>query len=202
MNSDNLEVEVKFLIADLAAFREQLLAAGGTVVKPRVYERNLRLDTAEQSLSNQDKLLRLRQDSAARLTFKGPSLHTTTSEAKVREEIEVEVADLAQTALILERLGFQPFQVYEKYRETFHWRGVEIVLDEMPFGNFIELEGEEKAIKGAAVALGFDWSYRIIDNYLAIMSRLQQHYQLPFDDVTFHNFQDHPVSLEMILFNQ
>lgn len=202
MNTDNLEVEVKFLIADLATFREQLLAAGGEVVKPRVYERNLRLDTADQSLSGQDKLLRLRQDSAARLTFKGPALHTTTSEAKVREEIEVEVADLAQTALIFERLGLQPFQVYEKYRETFHWRGVEIVLDELPFGSFIELEGEEERIKEAAVALSLDWSKRVLDTYLAIMVRLQHHYQLLFDDITFHNFQDHPVSVEMILFNQ
>lgn len=199
MNKDNLEVEVKFLVADLAAFRQQLLAAGGQVVKPRVYERNLRLDTADESLRQQDKLLRLRQDTAVRLTFKGPTLRTETSEAKVREEIEVEVADLAQTALIFERLGLLPSQVYEKYRESFHWRNVEIVLDELPFGNFIELEGEEEGIKAAAADLGLDWSQRILDTYLTIMARLKQHYQLPFDDVTFRNFQDHPVSVEVIL---
>lgn len=199
MNKDNLEVEVKFLVADLAAFRQQLLAAGGQVVKPRVYERNLRLDTADESLRQQDKLLRLRQDTAVRLTFKGPTLQTATSEAKVREEIEVEVADLAQTALIFERLGLLPSQVYEKYRESFHWRNVEIVLDELPFGNFIELEGEEEGIKAAAADLGLDWSQRILDTYLTIMARLKQHYQLPFDDVTFRNFQDHPVSVEVIL---
>lgn len=199
MNSENLEVEVKFLINDLAAFRQRLLAAAAVLVKPRVYERNIRLDTADEALRQRDELLRLRQDSAVRLTFKGPSLHAMTSEAKVREEIEVEVTDLPKTALIFQRLGLQPFQVYEKYRETFHWRNVEIVLDEMPFGNFIELEGAEEQIKEAAVALGLDWSQRIVDNYLAMMERLKQHYQLPFDDITFHNFQDHPVSIRAIL---
>jgi adenylate cyclase class 2 len=199
MNSENLEVEVKFLIDDLAAFRQRLLAADAIPVKPRIYERNIRLDTADETLRQRDELLRLRQDSAVRLTFKGPSLHAMTSQAKVREEIEVEASDLAQTALIFERLGFQPTQVYEKYRETFHWQDIEIVLDEMPFGNFVELEGDENSIKNAAVVLGLDWSNRIVADYLSLMERLKRHYQLPFDDITFDNFQNHPVSISIIL---
>jgi adenylate cyclase class 2 len=199
MNSKNLEVEVKFLIDDLAAFRQRLLAADAIPLKPRIYERNVRFDTADEALRQRDELLRLRQDSAVRLTFKGPSLYATTSEAKVREEIEVEVSDLAQTALIFERLGFQPIQVYEKYRETFYWQNVEIVLDEMPFGNFVELEGDENSIKDAAAALNLGWSQRIVDNYLTMMERLIHHYHLPFEDITFDNFQDHPVSIGEIL---
>jgi adenylate cyclase class 2 len=196
---ENLEVEVKFLVEELDAARQRLLAAGATLLKPRILEHNIRFDTPGESLRQRDELLRLRQDTAARLTFKGASHSALSSEAKVREEIEVEVSSLAQIALILERLGFRPFQVYEKYRETFHWRGVEIVLDEMPFGNFIELEGDEAAIKQAAAALGFDWSQRILDNYLAIMERLKQHFHLPFSDITFRHFEDYPVAVRKVL---
>ena len=51
MNHTNqLEVEVKFLLADRAAFRARLLAAGAVLVRPRVFERNTRFDTSDQRL--------------------------------------------------------------------------------------------------------------------------------------------------------
>lgn len=49
----------------------------------------------------------------------------------------------------------RPVQSYEKYRETYHWGDVEVVLDETPFGDFVELEGEnETALKAVAAAFG------------------------------------------------
>ena len=56
-----LEVEVKFLVADLKAFRERLLAAGGTLAKARIFERNVRFDTPDNDLLKKGQLLRLRQ---------------------------------------------------------------------------------------------------------------------------------------------
>jgi len=47
---------------------------------------------------------------------------------------------------ILERLGFVPVLIYEKRRETWLTNGVEIVLDELPFGLFMEIEGDEAGI--------------------------------------------------------
>ncbi|NIU59011.1 MAG: adenylyl cyclase, partial [Phycisphaerae bacterium] len=49
---------------------------------------------------------RLRQDEIARLTYKGIPQEEIQSEAKVREELEIEVSDFATTAEILERIGF------------------------------------------------------------------------------------------------
>lgn len=185
----HLEVEVKFLLGDLAAFRERLLAAGAVVHAPRIYERNLRLDTPEQGLLARRQLLRLRQDTAVRLTFKGEVPEAAFSEAKVYEELEVGVSDWETAVLLFTRLGYTPVQVYEKYRETFAWQEVEIVLDELPYGDFVELEGEEAALKTAVVTLGLDWSRRITTNYLALMAQLKNHHTLPFDDLTFANFQ-------------
>jgi adenylate cyclase class 2 len=198
-NADrDLEVEVKFLAADLGAVRARLAARGAVLVAPRVFERNVRFDTPDETLRQRRELLRLRQDTRARLTFKG-SADGIATEAKVLEEIEIEVSDFDRAATILGRLGFRPVQVYEKYRETYKWRAVEIVLDEMPYGDFIELEGSEDAIRSVAAALGLDWSKRVLANYLALMELARQTFDLPFNDLTFANFARRSVDMSRLL---
>jgi adenylate cyclase class 2 len=111
----------------------------------------------------------------------------------------MEVGDFETAVLIFQRLGFAPVQVYEKYRETFQLGDVEVVLDEMPFGNFVELEGSESGIRTAVAALGLDWNQRLTTNYLAIMAQLKIRYNLPFDDITFANFENLSVSAADVL---
>jgi adenylate cyclase class 2 len=188
MTNNHLEVEVKFLLSDLVAMQERLRSSGATLHHPRTYERNIRFDDVSQGLKNQGKLLRLRQDSAARLTFKGRSSQMADSEARVMEELEVEVEDFDIMARILGRIGFEGVQTYEKYRETYRLSSVEIVLDEMPFGDFIELEGDEAAIREAAEELSLNWDYRILENYLVLMDKLRDRHNLSFNDLTFANF--------------
>lgn len=196
---EQLEVEVKFLVRDLTAVRRRLLDLGATVTKERVFERNLRFDTSGQSLRSQDKLLRLRQDTAVTVTFKGMTDAQAGSEARVREELEFEADDFDIVALVFRRLGFQPVQTYEKYRETFALDDVEVVLDEMPYGDFVELEGEEADLKTAVVDLGLNWQQRILANYLALMADLKAHHDLPFDDLTFANFENLSASVADLL---
>jgi adenylate cyclase class 2 len=193
--NNNLEVEVKFFVPDLTVIRERLLAGGAEIVKPRIYEHNIRYDNAWDGLLRKGRLLRLRQDKIARLTYKGIPPEEIQSEVKVREELEIEVSDFETTADILTRIGFEEKQVYEKYRETFQLGQVEVVLDEMPFGDFVELEGEEKYIRETADLLQLDWDKRILDNYLALMSRLKEYHNLPFDNLTFENFADLDISV-------
>ncbi len=195
----NLEVEVKFLAGDLTAVRQKLLDVGAVVKAPRVLERNAVLDTADNELYAHDKLLRLRRDTAVTLTFKGQVAEDALSEAKVREELEVKVDDFDTAVLILNRLGYFPRKTYEKQRETFRLGDVEVTLDEMPYGDFVELEGPEAAIKAAAAALGLDWNQRLLTNYLALMDKVKAYYNLPFDDVTFDNFRGLTISVADVL---
>ena len=197
--STSLEVEVKFLVANLAEMRRKLLLAGAVLKKARVYERNIRFDTPDEVLLQKWQLLRLRQDTAVRITFKSPAIEDLTSEAKVREELEITVDDFDTAVTIFKRLGFHPIQVYEKYRETFQLGDVEVVLDEMPFGNFMELEGSEFEIKKTVTALNLEWNKRILGNYLGLMSELKAFHNLPFNDLTFANFQDTAVTIADIL---
>jgi adenylate cyclase class 2 len=195
MSEEKLEIEVKFLVSDLADVRERLARAGAIQLRARTYELNERYDSAGHELLEQDKLLRLRQDEVARLTYKGEPRKAIVSEARVREELETEVGDFATMAAILKRIGFEKQQVYEKYRATYELGSVEVVLDEMPFGDFVELEGVDPAIREAADKLALNWDERILENYLFLMARLKSHHNLPFDDLTFANFATLDVSV-------
>lgn len=194
----HLEIEVKFLVPNLAVARSAILAAGGVLHRARVFERNVRYDTVEGSLRQRIALLRLRDDGQARLTFKGmppDAPEHDQTQARVREELEVVVSDFAIMEMILQRLGYTPQQRYEKYRETFQLGEVEVVLDELPFGNFVELEGPADKLPETAAVLGLSWERRILLNYLALLDELKAQVALPFDDLTFDNFAGRHISL-------
>ena len=197
MTDSLLEIEVKFFVPTVEPFRAKLLELGANLGQKRVFERNLLLDTPDQQLRRAEQVLRLRQDNAVRLTFKNkPIPHR---EMKVREEIEVEVGDLETAVTLFNRLGYQPQLVYEKYRETYHLGTAEIVLDELPYGDFIEIEGAKADIKRVADGMGLDWNGRLAHNYLQLMQQLKQHHNLTFNDLTFSNFATLNISIADLL---
>jgi adenylate cyclase class 2 len=69
------------------------------------------------------------------------------STIKHHREDETRVDDPDAMALILVALGFTPSVVYEKRRETWTLGKTEIVIDELPFGLFMEIEGTEQSIR-------------------------------------------------------
>ncbi len=66
------------------------------------------------------------------------------------------------------RLGFDKKLRYEKNRETWTFKKTEIVLDELPFGKFIEIEGKEKDIPTAAKLLGYNETEYITKTYFEL----------------------------------
>lgn len=185
--SDHLtETEVKIYVPDLDEMAAQIRAAGGVLAAPRVYERNVRYDDLSLSLSNRGVVLRLRQDTRVRLTYK--SNPTVQEGAVSRLEAEVTVDDFERMDLILRQLGFVPFVIYEKYRTTYRLGEAEIVLDEMPYGNFIEVEAEAPVIDATLDALGLADHRRIFDSYLGLFTRVKQALALACNDLTFANF--------------
>jgi adenylate cyclase class 2 len=69
------------------------------------------------------------------------------SPIKNQREEETRVDDPRAMRAILEALGFTPALVYEKRRESWLMGKAEIVIDELPFGLFMEIEGEEIEIE-------------------------------------------------------
>ena len=78
----------------------------------------------------------------------------TDDGSKQRIEFETSVADVEATERIIERLGYRLTAVYEKRRKYWSLGDVEVVLDELPFGLFMEIEGTIEAIEKAEEMLG------------------------------------------------
>jgi adenylate cyclase class 2 len=171
MAQDNQEQEAKFMISDRAALQAKLLALQAELKHARVFESNLRFDLPDGSLSARRLVLRLRQDERARLTLKGPA--ETGAEVTTRSEIEFEVSSFDNARALLEALGYRLSVMYEKYRTTYALGGCEVTLDEMPYGDFAEIEGPgAEPIRAVADLLGLAWETRTAESYLMLFSRL------------------------------
>jgi len=197
MAENNQELEVKYYISDLAALEEKTIQLGAVLAAVRVFELNLRFDTPGRTLAHSFQVLRLRRDTAARLTYKGPG--EEHEGVRVRQEIEFVVEDFERARALLEALGYQVVMTYEKFRTTYDLDGVHVTLDELPYGTFAELEGPDPAsISTVSQLLGLNWDARLPESYTALFERLRFNLKLPFTDLTFENFQQvmvHPEDL-------
>jgi adenylate cyclase class 2 len=181
------ETEVKFYVNNLEAIRIQVEQIGAESTQARTLEINLRYDTPDGDLSRSFRVLRLRQDTAARMTFKGPA--RDQDGARVRQEIEMVVESFEQARALLAALGYQVIMVYEKYRTKYEFEGIHLDLDEMPYGNFIELEGEDvPALHALSDRLGLDWEASSPASYVMLFENLRAKMNLPFRDLSFSNF--------------
>lgn len=181
------ETEVKFFVRRLSILPGQIEALGGRLLTPRTHEMNLRFDTADNALRRRGCALRLRRDTAIHLTFKGPSAFQDG--VRTRDEFEITVGDFDLTRRLLQALGYVDVFEYEKYRSTYRLGEAEIMLDELPFGDLVEIEGRFDTLKPAADQLGLDWSAAITESYHALFERLRLATNLSFRDLTFSNFE-------------
>ena len=148
------EIEKKYRVtaAQVKALRARLPAVGAQAEGAK-----FEVNTVYRGpgLESRLRLLRLRRVGArAVLTFKERT--PTAAPIKQQREDETEVADADALAAILEGLGYTPALVYEKRRETWQLDEAEIVLDELPFGWFVEIEGAEAAIHAVEHKLELD----------------------------------------------
>lgn len=195
--ANDQELEVKFFVADLESLEKRLNKLGAILAQPRTHEYNLRFDTPSGDLSQASRVLRLRRDSSSHLTYKGPS--ETLEGVLARQEIEFEINDFESARRFIEALGFRSKFVYEKFRTTYNLRGFKVTLDEMPYGQFIEIEGPNApAIQDAAKQLELDWAAAIPETYISIFRRLKELSGLHFSDLTFSNFEGTEVNMARI----
>jgi len=139
-----IEIEKKFRLTpdQLEALTKTLPSTGATRVG-REFEENTLYRHA--SIDPGTSVLRVRRvGDRTVLTYKQQV--PTSTLAKYRREEETEIGNAATLATILQVLGCAPAVVYEKRRETWRFSNAELVIDELPFGWFMEIEGSEEAI--------------------------------------------------------
>ncbi len=125
---------------------------------------------AGHSLDARERMLRLRR-TERRALFTYKERQPTDSPIKHQREDETEVSDARSLAAILDALGYRPALVYEKRRTTWHVAGIELVIDELPFGLFMEIEGEEKAILEAEQLLQLTDTEAVHETYPALAAQ-------------------------------
>lgn len=197
MSTEPREVEVKFAILNLPALEARLNALGAVLIQERIYESNLRFDTQHGNLGSTSRVLRLRQDTAARMTFKGPTV--VNAGVLDRLEIEFTVSDFGAARALLEALGFQVSMAYEKYRAMYSLGEVVITLDEMPYGHFAEIEGPDvDSLRRVNQQLGLAWNAAVPQSYTEIFARLKAVKGWDFRDLSFENFAGREFDLQVL----
>lgn len=185
------EIEAKFYVQDLGKIEARIQVLGARLIQPRVLETNIRFDLPDGGLRSEGRVLRLRQDTEARLTYKGAG----KSEQGIVNRTEIEfVVDVFEKAKdFLEALGYQRLLQYDKYRTTYILQtsevSVHIMLDELPYGNFVEIEGEDsESIHAVAEKLHLHMNAAITASYSMLFERVSKTRGLTFTDLTFANF--------------
>ncbi|HYX27965.1 MAG TPA: class IV adenylate cyclase [Pyrinomonadaceae bacterium] len=115
--------------------------------------------------------LRLRRvNGRALLTFK--QRRPSKSAIKYQEEHEVAVADADAMAAIIDRLNFRPGVIYEKRRTRWQVGKAKVVIDELPFGLFMEIEASVKEIKRVEKLLGVETLPAVRETYPSLTRQL------------------------------
>ena len=137
-----IEVEVKAHVTDFKEIKDKLSAIGARRVK-KEYQEDIYFNAPHRDFTQTDEALRIRKTTSKDglkiiLTYKGAKLDELS---KTREEIEVNIENMENTKLILEKLGFKPVKPVQKDRIFYIIDEYIITLDTLyGLGNFVEIE--------------------------------------------------------------
>jgi adenylate cyclase, class 2 len=181
------ETEVKFHVRNIKKIELRLLALGAELIQTRVHEINYRYDLPDGSLKSSGRVLRLRNDNRACLTFKGPS--TLIDGIFSRQEFEFTVSSFETAQQFLRALGYVQILIYEKYRSTYEMKDCHIMLDELPYGDFVEIEGADTStIREISSQIGLSFDSAVGAGYSRIFENYNSRYGFPASDLTFEAF--------------
>jgi adenylate cyclase class 2 len=173
------EIEIKLKVSNPRTLKRRLGELEFYPLRRRYFESNHLFDFPNQRLRKARCLLRLRfAANNCVLTFKGSPLRSR--DYKVRTEYETKVEDGKLLWHILEGVGLVESFRYEKYRTVYarkpdgsdagDWNGGpgELVYDETPIGNYLELEGPTGWIDAVAAQLGYRRQDYITESYVRL----------------------------------
>lgn len=179
------EIEVKFKVSRPEIIRKALEKAKAKFLG-RAFERTVKFDTPDDYLRRHNLWIRTRTGFKNVLTMK-EKIGRDNKKFKQREETELEISDVQRMGWILKRLGFSKTLVMEKYREKWRLKNTEVVLDKLPFGNFIEIEGNRKSIEKTEKILGLKPQERIVLTYWHLWEEIRQRKGIKNKNIVFKN---------------
>ncbi len=148
------EIEVKLRVENPEEVEDRLRGAGAMLREAHVEEVDrIFRDVNGDRLEGQ--LLRLRTSAGKNtLTWKG--VPKFKGGVKERDEEQTGVESAEAMIEILRRLGFEVDLEFSKVRNYWELEGCVVSLDRLPFGTYVEIEGEELSIKKVRRLLGLE----------------------------------------------
>jgi adenylate cyclase class 2 len=157
------EIEVKFPLRERNELVRKLHEIGAQRLYPETFEDNIVLDRRGE-LRTRGALLRVRKFGKYSIaTYKGPM--SIEGGVKSREEVQTGVESFELAIQLFDSLGFKPVFRYQKFREVWRLREVEVVLDRTPIGDYFEIEGPMETIRSVAAELGMNMDHAIRQTY-------------------------------------
>ncbi|WP_291322363.1 class IV adenylate cyclase [Desulfonatronospira sp.] len=192
-----LETEIKYPVVSFTTVLESI-ASLKMPCTSWYFEENLVLDTDDGNLRRRGVLLRIRKGQGGKVTMKLPVAGREESGCKQRHEIESGIEDPDQMLIMLTHLGFKTWFRYEKFRRVCRRGKTRICLDILPFGSFIELEGQQESFHDIARELGLDPEKGTALNYHDLHQEYRRGHGLePDPNFVFHEPQKRDLALKL-----
>src|SRR3954464_11980824 len=157
------EIEVKFALKDRNELVRKLHEIGAQRLYPETFEDNIVLDRRGE-VGPRGALLRIRKFGKYSIaTYKGPM--SIEGGVKSREEVQTGIESFELAIQLFDTLGFKPVFRYQKFREVWRIKEVEVVLDRTPIGDYFEIEGPIDVIRSVATDLGMNMEQAIRQTY-------------------------------------
>ena len=134
-----LEIEAKIKVSSIEPVKEILKEKKAEFLGISI-QKDTYYNAPHRDFAETDEALRIRDNGAGfELTYKGAKLRGT--DAKAREEFNLDIGSAKEMEKILLRLGFRKTSIVSKKREDYSYRKTTIALDNVEdLGEFIEIE--------------------------------------------------------------
>lgn len=185
----NIEIEYKFKIEsdDNKNSKIELINTLNKIAEKsydREYQSNIMYDNKDNLMQKTNGRIRLRylgNTGNKVLTYKKPLKSINGAKREIEYEINFN-DNQEQIEKILNAMEFHITTSYERYRTEWKLNNTHITLDEYPFANFIEIEGEQKEIEKVAKILKLDIKKAIDKPVDTLFQDWRKEHNLPFKE--------------------
>ena len=160
---EKINKELKFILKDSSIIEK--LRNSNAVLIGGSKEKTIRYDDKDNNLEKQGKFVRVRTGFDNIISLKEKINETNDDTVFIRKDVEIEVDDVDNLDHLLKGIGLKQVGIMEKYRLKWNYNGNMINLDELPFGLFLEIHGEEESIFKIVEELNIDNEKMFIGTY-------------------------------------
>lgn len=156
-----IKQEVKIDVTDIDIIKK--LRNNRAILLGSNQETTIRYDTEDRKYEKSGKYIRVMEGFKNCITLKEKV--NENDKLFERDEFEIEIDDVENAKIILEKIGLKPILKMQKYRLKWNLDGIRINIDELPFGLYMEIYGNENEIQNVMEKLDIENEEKIIGTY-------------------------------------